>query len=584
MAIVCAIPAASAVPPRPTPAPGSGARLLCAALAEAGVAVIFGYPGGAVLPVYDELRRPEHGLRHVLARHEQGAVHMAEGWARASGRTGVALVTSGPGITNAVTGLANAMMDSTPLLVIAGQVPRALLGSDAFQETDVAGLTRGCTKESFAVRAAADIPAVVREALRLAAGGRPGPVVSELPRDVAQEQAVPVPAAAPPRRLSAPSCPRHAVEEAVGRLRAARRPVVYFGGGVVLAEAAAELRALVERGALPATPTLMGLGALPADHPCQLGMLGMHGSYAANQAVAASDVLLAVGARFDDRVTGQVASFAPRAEIIHLDVDASSFHKILPASLTLHGDARQLLRRLLAAWPAEPAAAATRLTGWWRQIAAWQRQAAAAEAHAAPADAGAIAPRQLCRELHRLTGGRALVVTDVGQHQMWMAQLYGLRRPRQFLTSGGLGAMGYGLPAAIGAQLACPRELVVAVVGDGGFEMSAHELATAVSAGAPVKVVIMNNRALGMVRQWQKLFYDRRYMAVDMAGQPDFVRLAAAYGATGLRAGRPDELPGVLARGLATPGVVVMDVQVDPEACVFPFVPPGAANTEMVLA
>ncbi|HUX67178.1 MAG TPA: biosynthetic-type acetolactate synthase large subunit [Terriglobales bacterium] len=557
----------------------SGARLLCRALLEAGVGTLFGYPGGAVLPVYDELARLGGSLCHILARHEQGAVHMAEGYAKATGRVGVALVTSGPGATNALTGIANAMMDSTPLVVIAGQVPRALLGCDAFQETDTIGLTRSCTKESFAVRSAGEVGAAVRDAVAIASSGRPGPVVIDLPKDVAQELA---PVGGPGAAASEawpppPRCPPAALERAAALLLRARRPVVYFGGGVVHAGASAELRALVERLRLPATPTLMGLGALPGDHPGSLGMLGMHGTYAANQAVAACDLLLAVGARFDDRVTGDVARFAPRATIVHADVDASNFHKNVRAHLTLPGDARAILAGLLQRLPA--AAAPRRLGPWWRQIRAWQ---AFAPLHF-EARGEAILPQELCREFDRISGSEAIVATDVGQHQMWLAQYYRFRRPRQSLTSGGLGTMGYGLPAALGAQIAFPDRRVVAFVGDGGFQMAAPELATAVAQRSQLKVIVANNHALGMVRQWQQLFHQERFIAVDMRAQPDFVKLAEAYGATGLRATRRGELAAVLERGLATPGVVVMDIHVAPGENVYPMIPPGAAAADMVL-
>ena len=571
-------PSQPASPAAPTHA--TGAEILCEALVREGVDTLFGYPGGAVLPIYDALVRRERELRHILSRHEQGAVHMAEGYARATGKVGVVLVTSGPGATNAVTGIANAMMDSTPLVVICGQVPRALLGSDAFQETDTMGLTRSCTKESFQVMNAAELASAVREAFHIAGTGRPGPVVIEIPKDVTQEQApwsfprtVHLPGYKPPVFRDQDNLRR-----AAELLLHAERPVVYLGGGVIHAAAENELLAVIERLRLPATPTLMGLGAVPAGHPQCLGMLGMHGAYCANKAVSEADVLFAVGARFDDRVTGKLSLFAPKATIIHMDVDASSFHKNVHAHVTLLGDCRTVLGELLTLLPAHPPSE-TRLEPWWEQIRAWQVFAPFRYQD----DSAEIKPQRLCEEFDRLTGGAAIVATDVGQHQMWLAQYYHFRYPRQSITSGGLGTMGFGVPAALGAQIAFPERLVVAFVGDGGFQMTAQELTTAVAYQTNLKIIILNNRSLGMVRQWQKLFYDERFIAVDLTQAPDFVKLAEAYGATGMRATHASELVPVLQKGLATPGVVVMEFVVTTDESVYPMVPPGGAAAEMVL-
>lgn len=560
-----------------------GARVLCEALVAEGVDTVFGYPGGAVLHVYDEISAFRAHLGHVLVRHEQGAIHMAEGYAKATGKVGVALVTSGPGATNAVTGIANAYCDSTPLVVITGQVPRPLVGSDAFQELDTVGVTRPCTKYSYFVKDVRDLGEIVHEAFHLARSGRPGPVLIDLPKDVSGEQVAPT--SVQPRGFAVGRPPEpldlSTLRRVAEKLLAARKPVLYVGGGVVHAGAAAELRALAERLALPVAPTLMGLGAFPGDHPLCLGMLGMHGTYTANMAVTESDLLVAVGARFDDRVTGALDKFAQSAEIIHIDIDPSSIGKIVRPHVAIVADARAALGALLAVVAEQTAQMSRgRLADWWARLEGWR----AAVPLGYKPSTEVVKPQFLCEELHRLTRGEAIVATDVGQHQMWIAQYYRFKHPRQSLTSGGLGAMGYGLPAAIGAKMGRPDALVVAFVGDGGFQMTAQELSTAVQYGAAVKVVVMNNTYLGMVRQWQEVFYDRNYSSVAMDGSPDFVKLAEAYGATGLGVSRPDHLAGVLQQALDTPGVVVVDVRVDPEENVFPMVPPGAGIQEMVLS
>lgn len=560
-----------------------GARLLLEALVREGVDTVFGYPGGAVLHIYDELTSMAPKLRHVLVRHEQGAIHMAEGYSKATGKVGVVLVTSGPGATNVVTGIANAYMDSTALVVITGQVPRKMIGTDAFQEVDTIGITRPCTKYNYMVRNANEIVPIVKEAFHLARTGRPGPVLIDVPKDVSAEKApfieghaLRLPGYKPCLRAE-----QRQMESALERVLAAKRPVLYVGGGIIHSGAADELLQLAERLHMPVTPTLMGLGCFPAAHELSLGMLGMHGTYWANMAVSHADLLLAIGVRFDDRVTGALEKFAPHAEIVHVDIDASSLSKNVRAHCPIEGDAKAVMQQmldLLASGHDRPSR--EHLDPWWKEIEQWK---AHAPLRYQPSN-GKIKPQQLCEELDRLTGGKAIIATDVGQHQMWLAQYYRFRKPRQLLTSGGLGTMGYGFPAALGAQLAMPERQVIAFVGDGGFQMTAQELATAVQYGANVKIVLMNNNSLGMVRQWQQIFYNGNYSHVDMEWTPDFVKLAEAYGAAGLRARHPAELTAVLEKGFATPGTVVMDIHVEQEENVFPMVPPGAGINEMVLS
>jgi acetolactate synthase-1/2/3 large subunit len=559
-----------------------GARILLEALVGEGVDTIFGYPGGAVLHIYDELVRMGPRLRHVLARHEQGAIHMAEGYSKATGRTGTVLVTSGPGATNTVTGIANAYMDSTPLVVITGQVPRKMIGTDAFQEVDTIGITRPCTKYNYMVRDIRELAAIVHEAFYLAASGRPGPVLIDVPKDVTAETMVPRGPAElflPGYKPAAGAHPQ-LVEAALDRILAAKRPVLYVGGGILHSGACEELLVLAHALQIPVTPTLMGLGCFPAGHPLSLGMLGMHGTYWANMAMTEADLILAIGVRFDDRVTGAVEKFAPHAEIVHVDVDASSLGKNVATHWPIEGDAKAVIQQILDLLHARKDQPDGRsLEPWWDRIAHWKAQAPLTYERSNEI----IKPQHLCEELDRLTRGEAIIATDVGQHQMWLAQYYRFRRPRQSLTSGGLGAMGYGFPAALGAQIALPDHQVIAFVGDGGFQMTAQELATAVQYGTNTKIVIMNNNSLGMVRQWQELLYNRNYSSVDMEWTPDFLKLAEAYGAKGFRATHPRELTSVLERGLSTPGVVVMDIVVKTEENVYPMIPPGAGLHEMML-
>ena len=568
--------------PIPVPELGSirGAEVLIKSLIANGVDTIFGLPGGAVLHIYDELWRYREEITHYLVRHEQGAVHAAEGYARATGKVGVALVTSGPGATNAVTGIATAYMDSIPLVVITGQVPSGMIGTDAFQEVDTFGITLPVVKHSYLVRNVHELEDIVNEAFYLAQEGKPGPVVIDIPKDVTaqfteyrgEENA----------RLILESGSwkptLEAIELAVEKILAAKQPVFYVGGGVVTADAASELARVVEMLSIPVTPTLMGLGGFPTAHPQCLGMLGMHGTYAANLAVAESDLLVAIGVRFDDRVTGKLNTFAPNAEVIHIDIDASNIGKLRKAQIPVVADAKHALAALADRLEQE-SLASDRLSDWWAQIDEWRSDVPLSCEYSATE----IKPQQLIETLHKVTNGDAIVVTDVGQHQMWAAQFYPFRRSRQFLTSGGLGTMGFGLPAAMGAQLACPDETVVAVVGDGGFQMTNQEIITAVQYNIPLKVVIMNNGYLGMVRQWQEMFYDRAYSEVDLSVSPDFVKLAEAYGAKGLRAKTPDELESVLREGLEYDGVAIMDIVVSKEENVFPIVPAGGESRNMIL-
>jgi acetolactate synthase I/II/III large subunit len=563
----------------------TGAEILVDALSYEGVDTIFGYPGGAVLHIYDELWRVRDRMTHYLVRHEQGAVHMAEGYARATGKTGVVLVTSGPGATNAITGIANAYMDSTPIVAITGQVPRHLIGTDAFQEVDTVGITRPCVKHNYLVRNVEDLGAIVREAFYLARSGRPGPVVIDIPKDVTAAKAtysgldhVNFPFQSSCKHPDSTSITR-TVDAVLGSLR----PVLYVGGGISNSSADDALLSLAEALELPVTPTLMGLGAFPSGHPLSLGMLGMHGTYPANMAVAESDLLLAIGVRFDDRVTGKLSSFAPRARVIHIDIDPANIGKNVAPSLSIAADARTALIALLTETRSreskEVLQSIRRRQPWWLDIREWQ--------HSQPLRYSGsqknIKPQSVIRELHRITQGKAIITTDVGQHQMWVAQFYPFTRSRQLITSGGLGTMGFGLPAAIGAQLALPNSLVVAVVGDGGFQMTNQELATAIQYKLPVKILIMNNGYLGMVRQWQEMFYDRMYSEVDLSIAPDFVKLAEAYGAAGFRVSIPAELPHVLKAAMNHDGVAVIDVVVAKEENVFPIVPAGANARDMIV-
>jgi acetolactate synthase-1/2/3 large subunit len=555
-----------------------GAQIFIKALLDEGVDTIFGYPGGVVLDIYDELHKGE--IRHILVRHEQGAAHAADGYARASGKVGVCLVTSGPGATNTVTGIATAYMDSIPIVVFTGQVSTALIGSDAFQEADITGITRPCTKHNFIVRRTEDLVRTIKEAFYIARAGRPGPVLVDLPKDVAQGMAEYAPPEAALPRTKGPSYlpDVQALEKVLCKLREAKRPVMLIGGGVILGRASEELRAFVRKTGLPVTSTLMGMGAYPGVDPLWLGMLGMHGTYYANMAVSHADLLVAVGVRFDDRVTGRLADFAKGAKIVHIDIDPASINKNVTVDLAIVSDSRTALQQLNRMLDQDKAFSGDRYREWHERIGEWKAYAPLSYCLGEQ-----IKPQCVIETLYRLTDGDAIVATEVGQNQMWTAQFYPFKRPNQFLTSGGLGTMGYGFPAAIGAQFACPDRTVVDIAGDGSIQMNIQELATAVNYNVPVKVVILNNGFLGMVRQWQEIFYGRRYSNTNISRVPDFVKLAEAYGATGLRATRPEEMEAVLKKGLETPGPVFMDIVVDSEEGVYPMVGPGAALTEMDL-
>ncbi len=554
----------------------TGSQILFKALKEEKVDTLFGYPGGSVMDIYDEMFR--QNIRHILVRHEQGAIHAADGYARASGRVGVCLVTSGPGATNTVTGIANAYMDSIPVVVLTGQVPTAMIGNDGFQEVDITGITRTCTKHNFLVRQIGDLQNTIREAFQIARSGRPGPVLVDLPKDVIQsviEADVP-PTAVPPAEEACPDL-EGPCNEALKLLLRAKRPLIIVGGGVILGKASEAFRSFARKLQIPVASTLMGLGAFPGTDPLWTGMVGMHGAYYANMAVSQCDVLMAVGVRFDDRVTSKVSAFAPHARLIHIDIDPVSIDKVIRAdvSMVCHcGPALKTLNRLID--EQRLTLPKLQIRYWHRQLRQWK-----AEMPLQYCRNQNIKPQYVIEKLYQLTEGRAIIATEVGQNQMWAAQFYRFDEPNTFLTSGGLGAMGFGLPAAIGAQVACPDRIVVDVAGDGSIQMNIQELATVVHYGLAVKVVILNNLYLGMVRQWQELYYGRRYSQSDMTQAPDFVKLAEAYGVKGLRATKPEDVKRVLLEGLETPGPVMMDFQVEPEENVYPIVKPGAPLTEM---
>ncbi|MBF0461338.1 MAG: biosynthetic-type acetolactate synthase large subunit [Magnetococcales bacterium] len=561
----------------------TGAEIVVQCLLEQNVRTVFGYPGGAALYIYDELYRAEKRLTHILSRHEQGAVHAADGYARVTGEVGVAIVTSGPGATNTVTGLATAYMDSIPIVCISAQVPVGLIGNDAFQEVDTVGITRSCTKHNYLVRDVRDLARVIREAFYIAKTGRPGPVLVDIPKDVTNTLCEYTPSnASVTIRSYRPTIKGHIrqVRRAVEMMQVARRPLLYTGGGVILANAWKGLQQLSKSLNLPVTHTLMGLGAVPSTDKRFIGMLGMHGTYEANMAVSHCDLLVAIGARFDDRVTGKIAAFAPQAKIIHMDVDPTSISKNVRVDLPIVGDVRAILEQINALIQEENIPSKqVDILEWWEQIGEWRKK----ECLRFTQGEQIIEPQTVIETLCRLTNGQAIVATDVGQHQMWTAQFYKFQRARHWLTSGGLGTMGYGLPAAIGAQVAKPDQQVILVTGDGSIQMNIQELGTCLQYQLPLKIVILNNGFLGMVRQWQEFFYEGRYAQTDIAVSPDFVKLAEAYGALGLRTERPDEVEAILRQGLAHPGTVVMDFRVRRESNVYPMVPAGKALNEMIL-
>jgi acetolactate synthase-1/2/3 large subunit len=562
----------------------AGARILLECLKLEGVDTVFGYPGGTVINIYDELYSfPE--IRHILPRHEQAGVHAADGYARATGKVGVAIATSGPGATNTVTGIATAYMDSIPLVVITGQVPTALIGNDAFQEVDIIGITRPCTKHNFLVKNVKELAGIVKKAFYIARTGRPGPVLIDLPKDV---QVAVTDFKYPDKiemRSYKPTVEGHVkqIEKAASMILSAKKPVIYVGGGVILGNAYDELRQLAETLHAPVTTTLMGLGSFPEDSPLSLGLLGMHGTYYANMAVTNCDLLVAVGARFDDRVTGKIPAFAPHAKIIHMDVDPTSIRKNVRVDLPIVGAVQGVLDKLLKILADQQEgvdAFNSAVKPWLEEIDGWK----AKHPMAYKKSSQTIKPQSVIRKLRELCEPDAIIATDVGQHQMWTAQFFSFTKPRTLLTSGGLGTMGFGLPAAMGAQAAFADRQVIAICGDGGFQMNLQEIATLVQNKLPVKICIMNNNYLGMVRQWQELFFEKRYSQTVMELPIDFVKLAEAFGATGFSVSKPEDLEATIRKGLATPGPVIMEFKIAREEQVLPMVPAGASLNEMVLA
>jgi acetolactate synthase-1/2/3 large subunit len=555
----------------------SGAQIVVECLRREGVTHVFGYPGGVNLPIFDVFY-DEKEIRLVLCRHEQGGGHMAEGYARATGRPGVLLVTSGPGATNTVTAIADAFMDSTPMVILTGQVPTHLIGNDAFQEADVVGITRPCTKYNILVKDVADLAQTIKEAFYIASSGRPGPVLVDIPKDVFQAKTE----FRYPDKVSLRSYSpvlkgnKWQIRQAAQEISKASRPVIYSGGGVLHSSAWTELRELAGITRIPVTSTVMGLGAFPGRHPLFLGMLGMHGTYCANMAMHEADLIIAIGARFDDRVTGKPSLFAPHARIIHIDIDPTSIHKNIKVHVPIVGDVKQVLKELNDVLRTTDNGSRVSLRAWTDQIEEWRTE------HPLGYDPGPILkPQYVIERIFERTGGNAIVTTDVGQHQMWSAQYYKFDRPRTFINSGGLGTMGYGLPAAIGAQFAYPAEQVVCITGDGSVIMNIQELATAVEENIPIKVAIINNGYLGMVRQWQQIFYKGRYSASFMGGSPDFVKLAEAFGAVGLRATSASEVDNILDQAFRIDRPVVMDFRVDAMENCYPMIAPGAGHHEM---
>lgn len=562
----------------------SGSKAIVKCLKDQGVKTIFGYPGGAVIELYDALM-DSPDIEHVLVRHEQGAVHAADGFSRVTGEVGVALLTSGPGATNGVTGIATAYLDSIPMVVLTGQVPRALIGNDAFQEVDIVGITRPCTKHNYLVNKPEDLIPTLREAFHIAKSGRPGPVLVDLPKDVIgamieypKEAIIQMPS-------YQPNYSPHPgqIAKACKLLMQAQKPVLYVGGGVILSNGSNELTELAEKLQIPVTMTLMGLGAYPGTHHLSMGMLGMHGTYAANMAVAESDLLISVGARFDDRVTGKLEDFASKAKIIHIDIDPTSISKNVNVDIPIVADCKIALTAMNHWFDQrdtdEISKAKEHHAGWNKIVCDWTTKHPLQYKE----NGDEIKPQFVIETIDRLTKGNAIITTEVGQNQMWAAQFYKFNHPRHFVTSGGLGTMGFGLPAAIGAQMAFRDKTVIDIAGDGSIQMNIQELATAKQYKCPVKVVILNNGYLGMVRQWQELFYNKRYASTLMDIAPDFVKLAEAYGAVGLRATRKDEVESVIEQALAVDNIVIMDFKISPEEGVYPMVPAGKANTEMLL-
>ena len=546
---------------------------------EERVDTVFGMTGGAAIDIFDELARTN--IQHIMVRHEQGAVHAADGYARAKRSVGVCIVTSGPGATNTVSGLASAYMDSIPVVVFTAQVPTNLIGNDAFQEVDIVGITRPCTKHNYLVRSIEDLARTVKEAFYVARSGRPGPVLVDIPKDIIQGKTAYKPLRAPSLKSYNPTYKPNMkqIKKAINLIREARKPVIFAGGGVILSGASRELAEFARRLNAPVTASLMGLGAFPGTDELWLGMPGMHGTYRANMSIGSCDLLIGIGVRFDDRVTGKIDTFAPHAKIIHIDIDPTSIRKNIPVAVPIVGDCKIALGELKKLMDEEALIIDPyKNKPWLDQIEEWKSTNPLSYEQM-----DIIKPQYVIERLYDMTKGQAIITTEVGQNQMWAAQYYHFDQPNSFITSGGLGCMGFGLPAAIGAQVASQDKLVVDIAGDGSIQMNIQEMATAVQYSLPVKIVILNNKYLGMVRQWQQLFYEKRYASTNIEETPDFVKLAESYGAVGLRATRPQEVVPVLKEGLSIPKPVIMDFWIDREECVYPMVPAGAPMTEMLL-
>ena len=551
----------------------SGAQVVIEALLKEGARTVFGFPGGAMIPLYDVLYETKE-IKHILTRHEQGAAHAADGYARATGKVGVCMATSGPGATNLVTGIATAYMDSIPIVAFTGQVPTSMIGNDAFQEANITGITYSITKHNYLVKEVNELPSILKEAFHVAGTGRKGPVLVDLPKDILMgETKIPYPQEAKIRSYN----PTHKgnpkqIKRAALAIDKSEKPVIYAGGGVISSEASAELIQFACHTQIPVTTTLMGLGAFPENNQLSLGMLGMHGTRYANYAISETDLIIAVGARFDDRITGKISEFAPYAKIIHIDIDPTTISKNVRVDIPIVGDAKDILSQLIPL-----VKKGEKREKWHAKIKEWK------EKYPLKYEMGEdLKPQYVVEKIYEVTKGEAIITTEVGQNQMWAAQFYQYTNPRSFISSGGLGTMGYGFPAAIGAQVGCPDKIVFDIAGDGSFQMNIQELTTAVNYKVPVKIAILNNGYLGMVRQWQQLFYRGRYSQVDIEGSPDFVKIAEAYGAKGIRVDKAEEVEPALKRALATPGPVVLDFRISREENVYPMVPAGAALTQMI--
>jgi acetolactate synthase I/II/III large subunit len=552
----------------------NGSELILKAFEEEGVDIIFGYPGGSLIPFFDALYDNKN-IKCVLTRHEQGAVHAADGYARATGKVGVCIATSGPGATNLVTGIATANMDSIPLVAITGQVRTNLIGNDAFQEADVTGITRPISKHNYLVKDIKDLPVILKQAFHIATTGRPGPVVIDLPVDISMAETKEDYPKTVEMRSYNPKSDGHKlqIKKTIELIEKSKKPVIYAGGGVIISEACKELTEFANKTGIPVTTTLMGLGCFPEDNELSLGMLGMHGTFYANYAVTDCDLLISIGSRFDDRVTGKISEFAPHAKIIHIDIDPSSISKNVKVDLPIVGDAKKVLKSLIEI------AVKGDYKDWHDQINQWKKEYPLSY----DKKADEIKPQFVMEKINELTDGNAIIVTEVGQSQMWAAQFFTYVKPRTYISSGGLGTMGFGFPAAIGVQLGCPDKVVFDISGDGSFQMNLQELSTAVEQKLPIKIIILNNGCLGMVRQWQELFYGKRYSKTILNCNPDFVKLAEAYGAQGIKVEKPDEVEGALKKALAVKdGPIILDIKIPFEENVFPMVPAGAAINRMI--